>query len=93
MTLVVTDPEHLFAHQELDGIVYQTVPNPADDNYRGRAKEFYLSGTILDNSGYLDVTVSPDEVQVDYVRSYLPQDETDDRRHGVVDYSYTINWR
>ena len=83
--------DHLFAHQELDGIAYQTVGNPADENYRGRAKEFYLSGTILDNSGYLDVTVSPDEVQVDYVRSYLPQDETDDRRQGDVQYSYTIN--
>ena len=91
VTIFFQGHDHLVAHQELDGIVYQTVPNPADENYRGRSKEYYLSGTILDNSRYLDVTVSPDEVEVNYVRSYLPQDETDDRRQGDVDYSYTIN--
>ena len=83
--------DHVFAHQELDGIVYQTVANPADETYTARNASAYLTGTVLENSGYLNVTVSPDETRVDYVRSYFAQDENDDRRHGSVDFSYTIN--
>lgn len=82
--------DHLFAHQELHGIVYQTVANPADETYTGRSKGAYLSGVVLDNSGYLNVTVSPERVAVDYVRSYLPQDETEERRQGEIFYSYTV---
>ena len=82
--------DHLFAHQELEGIVYQTVANPADETYRGRAKNSYKTGTLLDNSGYLNVTVSPNNVAVDYIRSYLPQDENEERRQGEIFYSYTL---
>ena len=83
--------DHLFAHQELDGVVYQTVANPADETYQGRAKNAYKTGTLLDNSGYLNVTVSPDSVAVNYVRSYLPHDENEERRHGEISYSYTLD--
>jgi len=83
--------DHVFAHQELDGIVYQTVANPADETYTSRNGRAFLSGTVLGNSGFLNVAVSPIETRVDYIRSYLPQDETDERRHGSVDFSYTIN--
>jgi hypothetical protein len=90
VTILFQAHDHIFVHQELDGIVYQSVPNPADDTYTGRNKNAYLSGDILDSSGYLNVTVSPDDVQVDYIRSYLPKDEVDGRKHGSVDYSYTV---
>ena len=82
--------DHIFAHQQLDGVVYQSVPNPADDTYTARNRNAYLSGGILDNSGYLNITVSPENVQVDYIRSYLPEHEVGSRRHGDVDYSYTV---
>jgi hypothetical protein len=36
------------------------------------------------------VTVSPAGVKVEYVRSYLPKDETAERRNGEVAFSYTI---
>jgi len=90
VTIFFQAHDHIFVHQELDGIVYQSVPNPADDTYTGRNKNAYLTGDSLDSSGYLNVTVSPDDVQVDYIRSYLPEHEGDGRRHGSVDYSYTV---
>ena len=64
--------DHLYAKQELDGVIYQSVPNPADDTHTAFNKEAYLSGKILPNSGFLHVTVGAREVKVDYVRSYLP---------------------
>ena len=66
------------------------MPNPADDTYTARNLNAYLSGDILDNSGYLNVTVSPESLKVDYIRSYLPEHETDGRQHGEVAYSYTV---
>ena len=50
----------------------------------------YLTGDSLDNSGYLEVTVSPQDLKVDYIRSWLPQDEVDGRRQGEVAYSYSV---
>ncbi len=59
VTILFQAHDHIFARQELDGVVYQSVPNPADDIYEGRNKNAYLSGDILDSSGYLHVTVMP----------------------------------
>jgi len=44
----------------------------------------------LPNSGHLLVNVAPDQVRVDYIRSYLPKDETPERKHGEVAFSYTV---
>lgn len=90
VTIFFQAHDHIFVHQELDGIVYQSVPNPADDTYTGRNKNAYLTGHIRDSSGYLNVTVSSDNVQVEYIRSYLPEHETNERKHGEIDYSYTV---
>lgn len=90
VTIFFQAHDHIFVRQELDGVVYQSVPNPADDTYTARNRDAYLSGDALDNSGYLNVTVSSERLEVDYIRSWLPQDETDGRRHGEVAYSYTV---
>lgn len=90
VTILFQAHDHIFARQELDGIVYQSVPNPADDTYTARNRNAYLSGEILDNSGYLNVTVSPEQVMVDYIRSYLPEHEEDGRLHGGVAFSYAV---
>jgi hypothetical protein len=34
--------------------------------------------------------VSPSNVQVEYVRTYLPKDENAQRKNGQVDYTYII---
>ena len=93
VTAVFHGHDHLFVKQELDGIVYQEVPQPsaARSNATNSATGYgYTSGDILGSSGNLRVTVTPDLVTVEYVRTYLPQDEKPGQQNGQVDYSYTI---
>lgn len=90
VTIFFQGHDHLFVRQERDGIIYQEVPNPADPGYVAYNEQRYQSGTKLPNSGYLRVTVSPDEANVEYVRCYLPKDETNQRRSGEVAYRYSI---
>jgi hypothetical protein len=68
--------DHLYARQDLDGVVYQEVPQPGfPGNNRSRrspTEESYRSGTILGSSGYLRVKVSLDEATVEYVKTTSP---------------------
>jgi hypothetical protein len=88
--------DHLFVKQDLDGIVYQEVPQPSTARYdvTSNAKEYgYVSGDVLGGPGHLRVTVSPSNVKVEYVRAYLPKDENAQRGNGQVDYTYLISAR
>src|SRR5690606_4494487 len=67
VTIFFQGHDHLFAKQELDGVIYQAVPNPADNTYTAFNSDAYKSGTILPNSGFLNVTVSSNQVKVDYI--------------------------
>lgn len=71
VTIFFQGHDHLYAKQELDGVIYQSVPNPADDSHTAFNKEAYTSGKILPNSGFLNVTVGVKEVKVEYVRSFM----------------------
>lgn len=78
VTIFFQGHDHMYARQELDGLIYQEVPNPADPTpgevfCASCFHEDYLSGDLLPNSGYLHVTVSSNEVRVDYIKSYLPE--------------------
>lgn len=90
VTIFFQGHDHLFARQELEGVTYQEVPMPADDTYTAFNADAYASGTVLPNAGFLDVSVSPDGVKVEYVRSFLPKDETGHSRNGSVAYSYFV---
>jgi hypothetical protein len=83
VTIFFQGHDHLFVKQELDGVIYQTLPTPADPNYAMDNAEAYKTGDKLPASGRVRVTVSPNGVTVDYVRSYL--DKPDE-----VAYSYTV---
>lgn len=85
--------DHLYAKQDMDGIVYQECPQPGDPkgSTRSAAEYSYKSGTILGSSGHMRITVSAAKVTVDYVRAALPQDETAERKNRQVVHSYTIN--
>ncbi|MGB7746405.1 MAG: hypothetical protein WBN75_03880 [Verrucomicrobiia bacterium] len=63
---------------------------PADQGYMTYNEDRYQSGVKLPNSGHLHVTVSPEKVKVDYVRSYLPKDESAQNRTGEIAHSYTV---
>lgn len=62
--------DHFFAHQELDGIVYQLVPQPSHPKARdinAFAREYgYLTGDFLPGPGYLRVTVGSGIAKVAY---------------------------
>ncbi|MEI7603796.1 MAG: metallophosphoesterase family protein [bacterium] len=90
VTIFFQGHDHLFAKQELDGVVYQSMPNPADDTYTAFNQDAYLSGVKLPNSGFLNITVSPDRVRVNYIRSFLPKDENSQNKNDSIGYSYEI---
>jgi hypothetical protein len=71
VTIFFQGHDHIFVHQELDGVVYQTLPEPADPNDSLFNSGAYLSGEKFPNNGHVRVTVSPGGVTVDYIRSYL----------------------
>lgn len=76
VTAVFFGHDHLYAYQELDGLVYLTVPQPHDFQYGygGLEPGGYVHGTLLPNSGHVRVDVEPERVVIEYVRSYLPGD-------------------
>jgi Raf kinase inhibitor-like YbhB/YbcL family protein len=90
VTVFFQGHDHIFVKQEKDGVIYQTLPEPADPNYALYNREAYRTGDALPNSGRVRVTVSPADVRVEYVRSWLSKDENAGRRNNEVAFSYTV---
>jgi hypothetical protein len=90
VTIFFQGHDHIFARQDLDGIVYQSCPNPGDPTYTAFNKEAYRTGDILPDSGHLKVTVSPEQVDVDYIRSWMPPDLAAGHTNGEVGFHYSI---
>ena len=94
VTAVFHGHDHLYAKQDLDGIVYQEVPQPSASNTNSGASlassYHYASGTILSSSGHLRVTVTPSAVTSQYVRAWLPADETATRKNRQVDDTWSV---
>ena len=85
--------DHLYVKEDLDGIVYQEVPQPGHpryDNTRSAQEYGYKSGVIQGSSGHLRVVVQPDKASVSYVRAYLAADETSERRNAAVSHNYEV---
>ena len=86
--------DHLYAKQDLDGIVYQEVPQPGFPGNgqvpRSAAEYGYLNGTILGSSGHMRVTVSPTSAKVEYVRTGQVGTGESDKKAGPVAHSYTV---
>ena len=72
-------------------MTYLTLPEPADPTYTLWNSDAYTN-TIYktNNTGYARVTVAPEHVTVDYVRTFLPADEGPGRTNGMVEHTYTI---
>jgi predicted phosphodiesterase len=85
VSVVFHGHDHLYAKQDLDGIVYQEVPQPGDPkaSTRSAAEYGYKNGVILGSSGYLRVTVSPEKAKVEYVRTAVG-------RADLVAHSYMV---
>lgn len=85
--------DHFFGKQEKECLIYQETPQPSHPNFStvNYAADYgYVSGQILPQSGHLRVRVDSLGVKVDYVRVYLPQNETSTRRNKDISASYFI---
>lgn len=85
--------DHLYAKESLDGLIYQETPMACDSTYTigMLANADAYTDVKMDGSGHLVVTVSPENVKVEYVRAYLPTDTKDGKRkNGEVAHSYTV---
>ncbi len=96
VSVVFHGHDHFYARQELDGVVYQLVPQPGNPRYgapRSAGEYGYRQGELLNGPGYLRVRVTPEQTSVAYVLSVLPDDERDDRKNGQVMARYSIPGR
>jgi hypothetical protein len=91
VTIFFQGHDHIWAKQELDGVIYQTLSEPADPFYVLYNADAFLSGDKFPNTGYTRVTVSPTAVRVDYVRTYLPADEGAGKTSGATAFSYSVS--
>lgn len=79
--------DHLYARQELDGLLYQEGPQPSARNFNLGTKPTvynYKAGTVLDGVGYIKVTVSPAESKFEFIRTWLPAAQNGTRKNGEV---------
>ncbi len=90
MTIFFQGQDHIWVHQNLDGVTYQTLSEPADPFYTLYNSDTYLMRERFPNSGYTRVTVAPVKVKVENVRTYLQVDEGPGKLSGQSVYSYTI---
>lgn len=92
VSVVFHGHDHFFAKQDLDGIVYQEVPQPSharSGNTRNAQDYGYLAGEFQSSSGFVRVRVAPDGARIDYVRTYL-DGKHPAARNGEVSFSYVV---
>lgn len=96
VTIFFQGHDHLYARQELDGVVYQTCPNPADPTFTAFNRDAYRSGDIFPNSGHLRVSITggaEPTAKVEYVRAARPGDEAERGQNGTIVHQYTVQPR
>ena len=60
--------DHIYVKQELNGIIYQTVPQPSHPGNKINVNQYgYLSGKGVGGSGFLKVSTDSNQVRVDFV--------------------------
>lgn len=83
VSLFLQGHDHVFAHEVVDGVNYQTLPDPANTNPSSDNADAYPGAVIHPNSGHLRIGVDPDRLRVEYVRSFLD-------RSDEVAYAYEV---
>lgn len=60
--------DHLYVKQELDGIIYQTVPQPSHPGDKINVNQYgYISGKGVGGSGFLKVSTNSNIAKVDFI--------------------------
>jgi predicted phosphodiesterase len=91
VTIFFQGHDHIFAREELDGVVYQTLPDPANLNPEPINAGAYPGADIFPNSGRVRVAVGPENVRVEYVSSRLPSDATAEHPDGEIIFAYEVS--
>lgn len=88
VTIFFQGHDHIYARETVDGVIYQTLPKPAETLPDRETNQSFYGENIQMNSGYLEVTVENSYVQVDYRRMVMPVEGFDST--GIVN-SYQIS--
>lgn len=73
--------DHMYVKEELDGIVYQLVPQPGNPRtgQPGHTDEYgYTHGGLVAGSGYVRVALGPRDAKVEFVRTTAAGSEVAD---------------
>lgn len=69
VSFVFKGHDHLYVKQDLDGIIYQTLPQPSHPGEKVDPTQYgYLSGKTVGGSGFLRVTTSGTTAKVEFVK-------------------------
>ncbi len=93
VTIFFHGHDHFFGKQEKDCLLYQETPQPSLPNFNGpnQANDYsYFDGQFLPNTGHIRVTVGPDGVKTEYIRAFLPGQETATRHNRDIAATYFI---
>lgn len=88
--------DHLYAREVVDGVIYQSVPQPSTARYQGPdlAREYgYLATpgeTAFVTPGHLRVSVNRDTVGVAFLRAVAPGQQTAALQNRAVVTEYTL---
>ena len=91
VTIFFQGHDHLFAKQDLDGIVYQLVPQPGAMRYGNinSADEYgYLNGKILNDPGYLRIKMEKTKATIEFVQTSI--DSNHNNKEVLFTYSIQI---
>ena len=83
--------DHIYCTQNRDGLVYQSMPNPADDTFSMFNSDAYKTGTKAPNSGHVRVTVAAASAKVEYFLAARVQDKA--RKNLSIAHTYTVKPR
>jgi len=94
VNIVFHGHDHFYAKQELDGIIYQEVPQPGYSGNgkapRSAAEYGYKSGTILGSPGYMRVTIEAPKAKVEFIRTIMSTSEGGTSQRELIADSYQI---
>jgi len=70
VSIVFKGHDHLYVKEELDGIIYQTLPQPSHpgEATNSAVQYGYGAGKVIGGSGYLRVKTDSEKAQVDFVK-------------------------
>ena len=93
VNIVFHGHDHFYAREELDGVIYQLVPQPgARNNKNTFAEEYgYKQGVFYPSSGFLSVEVSAAKTTVSYIRSSTSDSDEKAIRNASVTHTYQVD--